>query len=178
MNLKSIFLVTLLSVLVFSCKNKPGQEIPIPVPEKPQTVVAQPVDETEKPTVTEEANEGIDEIDLSKFQLDDVYFEFDKAELTDGTRMALDRYADVLKANTKIQILIEGHCDERGTIEYNQALGERRAERVRNYLLDLGLAPERSSTVSYGKMQPVNPGHDEESWAQNRRAHFRLGIKN
>jgi len=176
MKFKSVLLVTLTALFIFSCKRK-TEDIPVPVPEKPETVVAEPVVENVKPVVTEDKTEGIDEIDLSKFQLEDIYFDFDKAELTEGTRLALDRYAEVLKANPKIQVLVEGHCDERGTIEYNQALGERRAERVRNYFNELGLIQDRFSTVSYGKMQPVNPGHTEEAWAQNRRAHFRLGLK-
>jgi len=177
MKLKSILLLTIAALLIFSCQKQPEAEIPVPVPEQPKTITAEPVEDTQKPVVTTEDTEGIDEIDLSKFQLNDVYFDFDKSDLTDETRMSLDQYAEVLKANLKIKVLIEGHCDERGTIEYNQALGERRAERVRNYFTELGLGSERFSTVSYGKMQPKNPGHTEEAWAENRRAHFRLGIQ-
>ncbi|PIE02500.1 MAG: peptidoglycan-associated lipoprotein [Acidobacteria bacterium] len=178
MKLKSILLVTLTAILMFSCKkSEPEAEIPVPVPEKPKTVVAEPVQETVKPVVTEEKTESAEEL-LARIRLDDVYFEFDKSDLTDSTRRTLYRYVEVLRANPRVQVLIEGHCDERGTIEYNQALGERRAERVRSFLMESGVGSGRLSTVSYGKMQPVNMGHNEDAWAQNRRAHFRLGLKN
>jgi peptidoglycan-associated lipoprotein len=87
--------------------------------------------------------------------------------------------AEILKENAallhkypKVKIQIEGHCDERGTNEYNLALGERRANSTRNYLISLGISPDRISTISYGEERPLDPGHNEEAWAKNRRAHF------
>ena len=74
--------------------------------------------------------------------------------------------------HSRITILIEGHCDERGTTEYNLALGERRAMAAQNFLLNLGVPPERMRTISYGKEFPINPGHNETAWANNRRGHF------
>jgi len=178
MKLKSILLVTLTALLIFSCGPKVVEEdIPVPVPEQPEVVVAEPVEETVKPVVTEEETETPEEI-LSRIRLDDVHFDFDKSDLTDSARMSLNRYVEVLKANPNVQVLVEGHCDERGTIEYNQALGERRAERVRNFMAESGIDTDRLSTVSYGKMQPINLEQSEDAWAQNRRAHFRLGLKN
>jgi peptidoglycan-associated lipoprotein len=82
--------------------------------------------------------------------------------------------ADYLKKNRKSKLLIEGHCDERGTSEYNIALGERRATAVMNYLVSLGIPKGALSTVSFGKEKPLDPGHNEEAWAKNRRAHFVL----
>ena len=82
--------------------------------------------------------------------------------------------ADYLKAHPNAQMLIEGHCDERGTAEYNMALGERRATAVMTYLVSLGVPKGTLSTVSFGKERPLDPGHNEEAWAKNRRAHFVL----
>jgi peptidoglycan-associated lipoprotein len=76
-----------------------------------------------------------------------------------------------LKKYSNVKIQIEGHCDERGTVEYNLALGERRANSTKKYLTSLGISPDRISTISYGKERPADPGHNEEAWAKNRRAH-------
>ena len=89
----------------------------------------------------------------------------------------LTENAEVLKANPRWIITIEGHCDERGTGEYNLALGDRRALAAKAYLLSLGIATDRLKTVSYGKEFPFDPGHDEDAWLQNRRAHFTLTAK-
>lgn len=104
-------------------------------------------------------------------KLKDVYFEFDKSDLTSQARKTLDANAKWLKEYSKIKVIVEGHCDERGTIEYNLALGQRRAVMVRKYLITLGVKPERITTISYGEEKPVDIGHDEEAWARNRRAH-------
>ncbi len=102
-----------------------------------------------------------------------VYFEFDKSNLTAESRESLEHNADVLKEHPRVRVLIEGHCDERGTIEYNLALGERRALAARNYLINLGIDPDRLATISYGEERPVDLGHDEEAWAKNRRDDFK-----
>jgi peptidoglycan-associated lipoprotein len=78
----------------------------------------------------------------------------------------------LLKKYPKVKVQIEGHCDERGTIEYNLALGERRANSTKKYLISLGISADRISTISYGKERPLDPGHNEEAWAKNRRAHI------
>lgn len=101
-----------------------------------------------------------------------IYFDFDKYELTSEARETLAEQARILKSNPKVKLLIEGHCDERGTIEYNLALGERRANAVKKYFLNYGLLPERFSIISYGKEKPLDSRHTEEAWAQNRRAVF------
>jgi peptidoglycan-associated lipoprotein len=101
-----------------------------------------------------------------------VFFDFDAYTLREDGRTALDRNAKLLRDNPNIRIQIEGHCDERGTAEYNQALGERRAQAARDYLAAAGIAAARMDVVSYGKERPFAEGHDEASWQQNRRAQF------
>jgi peptidoglycan-associated lipoprotein len=113
----------------------------------------------------------IDEINKnSPFQ--PVFFLFDMAEVDEIGRQALDANAEILRKYPTWIITIEGHADERGTAEYNLALGERRALAARNYLVSLGVPADRLRTVSYGKEFPFDPGHDEAAWSKNRRAHF------
>jgi len=101
-----------------------------------------------------------------------VGFALDSAELDDAARAVASANADVLRAFPTWVITIEGHCDERGTAEYNLALGERRAVAVKTYLESLGITSDRIRTVSYGKEFPFDPGHDERAWEANRRGHF------
>ena len=100
-----------------------------------------------------------------------VFFSYDSAELSQEARTILDENSTILKTYTSWVITIEGHCDERGTAEYNLALGERRAVAAQSYLVSLGIPASRIRTVSYGKEFPFDPGHDEAAWARNRRAH-------
>jgi len=104
--------------------------------------------------------------------LEPVFFAYDSAELGPEEQSVLDANAEILRRNPTWVITIEGHCDERGTPEYNLGLGERRALVARDYLLTLGLQPDRIRTVSYGKEFPFDPASNEEAWARNRRAHF------
>jgi peptidoglycan-associated lipoprotein len=104
--------------------------------------------------------------------LKDIHFDFDKYNIRRGDTEILKENAALLKKNPKIKIQIEGHCDERGTVEYNLALGERRANNTKKYLVSLGVSADRISTISYGKERPLDPGHNEEAWAKNRRAHI------
>jgi peptidoglycan-associated lipoprotein len=109
--------------------------------------------------------------------LKDIHFDFDKYDIRPGDAAILKENAALLKKYTNIKIQIEGHCDERGTVEYNLALGERRANNARNYLVSLGIAPARISTISYGKEKPLDPRHNEEAWTKNRRAHTLVTAK-
>ncbi len=102
----------------------------------------------------------------------DVRFDFDKYDIKPEAREALKKLGDYLKANKAAKVLIEGNCDERGTAEYNLALGEKRAASAGKYLVSLGVDKRRIKTVSYGKERPLDPGHNEEAWAKNRRDHF------
>ncbi|OGP91821.1 MAG: peptidoglycan-associated lipoprotein [Deltaproteobacteria bacterium RBG_16_47_11] len=103
--------------------------------------------------------------------LKDIHFNFDKYDIRPEDAAILKENAALLKKFPNVKIQIEGHCDERGTLEYNLALGERRANRAKDYLVSLGISTARISTISYGKEKPLDPGHNEEAWAKNRRAH-------
>jgi peptidoglycan-associated lipoprotein len=105
------------------------------------------------------------------------FFDYDSSDLTTAGQAALDENAALLKRNASWAVTIEGHCDERGTAEYNLALGERRAVTARTYLVSLGISADRLRTVSYGKEFPFDPGHDESAFAKNRRAHFVITAK-
>jgi len=140
----------------------PAKEAPVaPVAAAPAT---EPAAAAPGVAVTEEK--------LSRF--DDVRFDFDKSEVKEDGRKTSQVVAGYLKKNPRTKLLIEGHCDERGTSEYNMALGERRATAVMNYLVSLGIPKGDISTVSFGKEKPLDPGHNEDAWAKNRRAHFIL----
>jgi len=104
--------------------------------------------------------------------LKDIHFHYDKYDIQRGEEGILKENAAFLKKNPKMKIQIEGHCDERGTTEYNLALGERRANSVKKYLVSLGITSDRISTISYGKERPLDRGHNEQAWAKNRRAHI------
>jgi len=143
---------------------------PTPVPEPP------PVPVEPRPTVDPLANSPIDEINKNS-PLKPVFFALDSDELDDKGRAALNEDSQLLKKYGTWVVTIEGHADERGSAEYNLALGERRALAARNYLISLGIVADRLRTVSYGKEFPFDPGHDEGAWAKNRRAHFMLTAK-
>lgn len=178
MNSHAIKLFALaLTILAFSCQKKSkdtDQNV-----SQPEPAVATQIEEPVRPQVVETQDpEDLDSVNLSHIQLEDVYFDFDQATLRDDARSVLNRHAEVLKANPRVNLLVEGHCDERGTQDYNLALGERRAERVRAYLVSLGIGSNRMRTISYGESQPKAQGSTEESWALNRRAHFVPSLQN
>ena len=109
---------------------------------------------------------------IKEFEDRDIHFDFDKYDLRPEDIKILDEKASFLKAHPDLNIRIEGNCDERGTIEYNLALGDRRAKAAQKYLYDVGIDKGRITTISYGKERPLDPGHNEEAWAKNRRDHF------
>lgn len=158
--------------------------------EEKGTAIAKPAPEAVKPAEQEaEKKAKISEEELPaqkqarefKFlpdeALKDVYFDFDKSDLTPAARETLRKNADALKKNSGAKVQVEGHADERGTAEYNLALGERRASAVRKYLADLGINPDNIFTLSYGEERPADPRHNDEAWAKNRRAHFLVASK-
>jgi peptidoglycan-associated lipoprotein len=104
--------------------------------------------------------------------LGEIYFEFDRADIRDADRGTLQKNADALKRFDFLRVTVEGHCDERGTVEYNLALGERRARAAYDYLVSLGVPADRLKTVSYGKEVPVCQASTEDCWQKNRRGHF------
>jgi peptidoglycan-associated lipoprotein len=114
----------------------------------------------------------VKEAEMPSQRLTDAYFDFDKYNIRDDARATLENDARWLKDNPKVRVKIEGHCDERGTTEYNLALGERRAKAVKRLLIALGVEKIRPSTISYGKERPVCTEHNETCYQKNRRAHF------
>ncbi|NUO83576.1 peptidoglycan-associated lipoprotein Pal [candidate division KSB1 bacterium] len=111
---------------------------------------------------------------LEPVVLENINFDYDKFDLTATARDILANHASVLRNRPEVSVQIEGHCDERGTIEYNLALGDKRAKAVANYLISLGVERSRLSTISFGKERPVDSRQNESAWAKNRRAEFRI----
>ena len=122
------------------------------------------------------ASASLDDLNRNS-PLKPVFFDYDSSELTTEAQRSLDDNAGLLKQYSTWTVTIEGHCDERGTAEYNLALGERRAVAARAYLVSLGVPADRLRTVSYGKEFPFDPGHEETAFAKNRRAHFVITAK-
>lgn len=184
------FSALLLLVAAIGChKNKPPVVRPIPPPPPPSATTPSerppaPPEPVREPTVV--PAEPVAEDKIASASLDDlnrnsplkpVFFALDRDELTPENQRTLDEDAALLKKYPTWTVTIEGHCDERGTAEYNLALGERRAVAARAYLVSLGISGDRLRTVSYGKEFPFDPGHDEAAWAKNRRAHFVVTAK-
>jgi peptidoglycan-associated lipoprotein len=170
------------AVMVAACGKKP---VPIPKPAPAPTGSSAVPKPPAPPTPVEEPvpvpPEPIPEDTIGSKSLDDlnrdsplkpVFFDLDSSELSTEAQRVLQANAGVLKQYGTWQITVEGHCDERGTAEYNLALGERRANVARDYLVSLGIPAARVRTVSYGKEFPFDPGHNEAAWSNNRRAHF------
>jgi len=145
--------------------------IPAPAPAKPE---AQPM-VTETPAkeaaIQPETTKQMGTAELQS-ELQKVYFDFDSSTLSAESRNALSKNAALLSKNPSVKLQIEGNCDERGSDEYNMALGERRAKAAQDYLVNLGVSADRLSVISYGEEKPVDPGHNEAAWAKNRRDEF------
>lgn len=120
----------------------------------------------------EEATKAAAAAALAPEKLEKVYFDFDKHEVTDAYRVPLEHTAATLKDHANTKVVVEGHCDERGTEEYNLALGERRSMAVKTFLMSLGVNEGQLYTISYGEERPADTGHDEKAWRQNRRVQF------
>jgi peptidoglycan-associated lipoprotein len=143
-----------------SCQKKVVDATPAPVAEEKKEVV---VEKKEEVVVYKVPDMVMQE---------DIYFDFDKSTLTPAAQDNLLRKAEWLRENSDATVTIEGHCDDRGTAEYNLALGDRRAESAKAFLVDLGIDSARLTTISYGEERPVDPRNTEEAWAKNRRDHF------
>ena len=166
-----------------ACKKKPPTTAPgaRPVteePTRPQPETRVPPPPTGAPTDVESSQLPADVAAINaRGYLKDAFFDYDKADLRDDARTVLSTDAEWLKRYRTIQFLIEGHCDERGTSEYNLALGDRRANAAKEYLVSLGVDASRIKTVSYGKERPFCNESTEDCWQQNRRAHFLVTAK-
>ena len=168
-----LFLVITLALSFGGCKKKQP-----PVPDVPaDTGAGTPTDTGEAQPPTERQTEGEAGADIFEEctkQLQPVFYDYNKSDVRDDQITALQNNARVLKSPQcgVVTVLIEGHCDERGTDEYNLALGERRANSAKDYLVSLGIPDNRLNTLSYGESRPFAQGQNEEAWAMNRRAHF------
>ena len=157
----------------------PPAPTPAPVP-TPFVVTAEPPPApTPQPTPRVDSGDIISRLSVSELSglLKPAFFDYDKADIRADAREALAANAAWLKKYTSVQFTIEGHADERGTAQYNLALGDRRANAAKDYLVSLGVDAGRIKTVSYGKERPFATGHDEDSWQKNRRAHFVVTAK-
>jgi len=153
----------------------PGPPAPMPPPVAPATPPPAPAPPPEPAPQVEDPLAGLSSAELeSRGLLPDIHFEYDSAELRDADRQVLSQNAEFLKSHDYIKVTVEGHCDERGTVEYNLALGERRARNAYDYLVSLGVGADRLKTVSYGKEIPLCQESSETCWARNRRAHFAI----
>jgi peptidoglycan-associated lipoprotein len=147
-----------------------GKETPPPAEEAPVVEVVDTV-KPEVPPPPPKPEPTMDEIQQS---LRTIYFDFDKFNLRPDAKADLDKNYEILQEYPNVMVQIQGHCDERGTVEYNLALGEKRASAAKDYLVGMGINPDRLSTISYGEERPANPGHNEAAWAQNRRDEFKI----
>jgi peptidoglycan-associated lipoprotein len=156
-------MLTLMMVVLFGvggCKHKPPPDLPEPVVETPLPPPKPP----EPPPEVKEM--------VANFER--VFFDFDSSSLDGNSKAALARNAEIMQKNTDLKLEVQGNADERGTTEYNLALGERRANAVRSYLTSMGVPTSRVTTISYGEEKPIDPSHTEVAWGQNRRAEFRI----
>jgi peptidoglycan-associated lipoprotein len=182
----AVFLITLVTLVTLAAAGCGKKDPPVARPQPPGTTTGATTTENRPPAPPEPVDEpivvppepaissgdlSVDEINRNS-PLKPVFFALDSAELDAQAQAALDENAAVLKKNASWALTIEGHTDERGTAEYNLALGERRAVAARAYLVSLGVSAERLRTVSYGKEFPFDPGKDEAAYSKNRRAHF------
>lgn len=165
-----------LAVAVAGCGPKPIPATPAP-PAAPEAPPPAPQPPPEQAPVLDEYQQllkkSIDELEKMGL-LGDIHFDLDRADLRDGDRAILSQNADTLKKFDFLRITVEGHCDERGSVEYNLSLGERRAKAAYDYLVSLGVDASRLKTVSYGKEVPLCQESSEDCWARNRRAHFAI----
>jgi peptidoglycan-associated lipoprotein len=159
----AVFLAAALAAL--GCASR--KQVTTATPEPPPSTSAETSTPPPPPPPSSEA-----EISEPKTALNDAFFDFDEAALRQDAKTALENNARYLEKNGKSRAVIEGHCDERGSVEYNLALGERRAKAAKDFLVSYGIAAGRLTTISYGKERPFDNGHGEDSWSKNRRAHF------
>lgn len=150
------------------CSRKPPVVTQAPPVEQ---LPAEPVKPAPKPEAPQPTGPDYANLEPSQYGVEDVFFAYDQYDLDDAAMGILNRDARILK-EAKVAVTVAGHCDERGTIEYNLALGEKRARVARDYLVSLGVAADRLRVTSYGESRPFSGGHGEADWAQNRRAHF------
>jgi peptidoglycan-associated lipoprotein len=180
---RTVVLLAMTTVLLAACRKKPPEVAPTPTTPTPSAQPTMNLDSLRRAQAmadslrrAEDASRmGRDASERARAALvQTVYFEYDEAGIRDDARQALDAKVPVLRSNPGVRMTIEGHADERGSVEYNLALGMRRATSVRDYLTGFGLEANRFGTVSFGEERPVDPRQDDDAYARNRRAEFRL----
>lgn len=168
--MSAICMMAVLASGIVGCKKKPSA-VPGPGPGMEGAV---PITPTDPLSMAPRSGSGMlgERNQPPRLAADTVFFAFDSAVVNPSERPKLDDMAAYMRENPRHIITIEGHCDERGTEEYNRALGERRAQACREYLISTGIEAARLQTISYGKEKPMDPGHNEEAWSRNRRSEF------
>jgi peptidoglycan-associated lipoprotein len=164
---RTALILLLVGLPLVGCAKKaptPAQPPPTTTTQTPPTPAPTPAP---TPTETTPTPTSVESADFSP-----AFFDLDSYSIRADARTALDKNAKILRDHSNVNVTIEGHCDERGTVEYNQALGEKRAMAARDYLVAAGIPASRLDVISYGKERPFATGHDEASWQQNRRANF------
>ena len=167
-----LFLIVCIAFTFAACKKKKE----IIEPPAPSTTPSGTMGE-QQPSSERQTGEGpltLDIFDEVNKQLQPVFFDYNKYDIRDDQVSSLQTNARVLKQNSTVSVLVEGHCDERGTEQYNLSLGDRRAQALREYLVNLGIDSQRVHPISFGEAQPAVPGHDESAWSKNRRGEFIL----
>ena len=168
-------------VLATSCKSAPTAESPVTTPPAFESSPSS-AEKVEETTGFQERQPESERVSESRSDLSErlnaqgilkrIQFDFDKYDLRPDALRTLDGNSERIKEYAQLRIRVEGHCDERGTVEYNLALGEKRARAARDYLVTRGVPAGRLRIISFGKERPVDPGHNEDAWAENRRAEF------
>lgn len=173
-----LLLIALVAILPACKKEAPPAPAPpppppavTPAPTPPPPPVVEPADDWVESDPVQQTFLSVAEINGRRL-LKPVFFDYDRAEIRADQRATLQANAAFLRENTDVRILVEGNCDERGTRQYNLALGDRRAQATRDYLVSLGIDGSRVETVSYGEERPVADGQNEQAWSQNRRSEF------
>lgn len=167
-----IILLFALSTVVYLGCGGSKETVNIPPPRIEQEPEEPPASTGVEPETEVKKSPSEDIVIKKPVALEMIHFDFDRSELTGEARSIMARNAEKLADNPRLNIRIEGHCDERGTVEYNLALGERRAQTARSYLVNYGISPGRISIISYGKERPLDLRHTPEAWDMNRRAEF------
>lgn len=180
--MKSVFtilFVTVFLMMSFACAQRRAVQLPPTIPQETKVPEVKPEKKIPEEKVTEEQIAKIEtrEIEAPKYieekgVFEDIHFDFDKYDIRPDAKPILESVADWLFKNKTVMLLIEGHCDERGTNEYNLALGDRRAKATKDYLIALGIPSGRIQIMSYGEEKPLCTEKSEECWQKNRRAHF------
>lgn len=171
-----LVLAAILGFVAFGCAERKAVAPIQPQEMQPQTMAEEPKKAPEK--ITEQEIAKVESRDITakgeevSGMFKDILFDFDRYDIREDAKQTLRAVADYLRKNTSHRVLIEGHCDERGTSEYNLGLGDKRAKSAKDYLMSLGAPPSRIETISYGKEKPLCNEHSEECWTKNRRAHF------